>query len=91
MKAVIQKYRQFFSLQEHLFFLKFLGLGPSIEMAITPTFFEQIEKFLCLKLSTTPGPSHGIPRRHVTRVTCPKTCLEVSQLFCPKSLKTLHV
>ena len=34
MRGVIQKYGQIFSLQEHLFFLKFLGLGPSIEIAI---------------------------------------------------------
>ena len=25
-----------------------------------------------------------------TRVMCPKACLEVSQLHCPKSSKTLH-
>ena len=55
MRVVIQKYGQIFSLQEHLFFLKFLGLYPSIEMAINPTFFRQIEKFRCLKLSTAPG------------------------------------
>ena len=60
-------------------------------MAVSPMFFEQIEKFQCLKLSTTQGPSHGDPRRHVARVTCPQTCLEVSQLFCPKCPKTLHV
>ena len=40
-------------------FLKFWGLDPSIEMVITPTFFEQIEKFQCLKLSTAQGPAHG--------------------------------
>ena len=71
MRVVIQKYRQFFSLQEHLF-LKYLGLDPSIEMAITPTFFEQIEKFQCLKLSTAQGPSHGTLRRHMARVHVPK-------------------
>ena len=59
-------------------------------MAITPMFFEQIEKFQCLKLSTAQGPQHGTLRGHVARVTCPQTCLEVSQLFCPKSPKTLH-
>ena len=59
-------------------------------MAITPMFFEQIEKFQCLKLSNTQGPDHGTLRRHVARVTRPQTCLEVSQLFCPKSPKTLH-
>ena len=72
MRVVIQKYGQIFSLQEHLFFLKFLGLDPSIEMAITPTFFEQIEKFWCLKLSTAQGPAHGTLRRHVARVHVPK-------------------
>ena len=60
-------------------------------MAITPMFFEQIEKFQCLKLSTAQGPQHGTLRRHVTRATCPQTCLKVSQLFGPKSPKTLHV
>ena len=53
-------------------FLKFLGLDPSFEMAITPTFFEQIEKFWCLKLSTAQGPAHGTLRRHVARVHVPK-------------------
>ena len=67
------------------------GLLPSFEMAITPTLIEQIEKFQCLKLSTAQGPAHGTLRRHVARVTCPQTCLEASQLFCPKSPKTLHV
>ena len=57
-------------------------------MAITPMFFEQIEKFQCLKLSTAQGPAHGHLRRHVGRVTWPQTCREVSQLFCPKSPKT---
>ena len=37
-------------------------------MAITPMFFEQIEKFQCLKLSTAQGPQHGTLRGHVTRV-----------------------
>ena len=60
-------------------------------MAITPMFFEQIEKFQCLKLSTAQGPAHGTLRSNVACVTWPQTCLEVSQLFCPKSLKTLHV
>ena len=71
--------------------MKFFGLDPSIEMAITPTFFEQIEKFWCLKLSTAQGQAHGTLRRHVARVTCPQTCLEVGQQFCPKSPKTLNV
>ena len=59
-------------------------------MVTTPMFFEQIEKFQCLKLSTAQGPQHGTLRRHVARVTCPQTCLEVSQFFGPKSPKTLH-
>ena len=50
-------------------------------------FFEQIEKFQCLKLSKTQGPDHGTLRRHVARVTCPQTCLEVSQLFWSKISK----
>ena len=43
--------------------------------------FKQIEKFQCLKSSTAQGLSTGIIRIHVSRVTCPQTCLEVSQLF----------
>ena len=39
-------------------------------MARTPKFFEQIEKFQCLKLSTAQGPAHGTLRSHVSRVTC---------------------
>ena len=46
-------------------------------MAITPMFLEQIEKFQCLKLSTTQGPDHGTLRGPVARVTCPETCLKV--------------
>ena len=53
-------------------------------MTITPMFFEQIEKFQCLKLSTTQGLSYGIIRIHVTRVTCPQTCPKVSQLLWSK-------
>ena len=53
-------------------------------------FFEQIEKFQCLKLSTAQGPAHGTLRSNVARVTWPQTCLEVSQIFCQKSPKTLH-
>ena len=59
-------------------------------MAITPMFFEQIEKFQCLKLSTAQGPAHGTLRRHMTRVTCPQRWLKFSQLFCSKSPKTFH-
>ena len=31
-------------------------------------FFEQIEKFQCLKLSTTQGIQHGTIKTHVARV-----------------------
>ena len=41
---------------------------------------EQIEKFECLKSSTTPVLSHGIFRIYMARVTCPETCLKVCQL-----------
>ena len=51
-------------------------------------FFQQIEKFQCLKSSITQGLSHGIFRTHLTRVTCPETCLIVCQLQGPKSPKT---
>ena len=37
----------------------------SRKTAITPMFFEQIEKFQCLLLSTGQGPSRGILRIHV--------------------------
>ena len=43
--------------------------------------FEQIEKFQCLKLSTAQGLSHDTLSYHVTRATCPETCLEVSELY----------
>ena len=42
-------------------------------------------------LSTAQGPEHGTLRGHVARVTWQQMCLKVSQLFGPKSLKTLHV
>ena len=51
-------------------------------------FFEQIEKFQCLKLSTAQGPAHGTLRRQVARVTCPETCLKVFQLLGQKSPET---
>ena len=69
------------SFSEKTTFLRILQLYPSTKMAITPMFFEQIEKFQCLKLSTAQGPAHDTFRRHVARVMCPQTCLEVSQLF----------
>ena len=59
-------------------------------MAISPMFFEQIEKFQCLKLSTAQGPAYGTLRRHVACVMCLQTCLEVNQFFGQKSPKTLH-
>ena len=79
------------SFPEKTTFLKILLLYPSTKMAITPMFFEKIEKFQCLTLSTAQGPAHGTLRGHVTRVTCQQTCLKVSQLFGPKSPKTSHV
>ena len=71
-------------------FLKILQLYPFTKMAIPPMFFEQIEKFQCLKLSTAQGPAHGTQRRHVARGTCQQTCPKVSQLFGQKSPKALH-
>ena len=50
-------------------------------MAITPLLVDQIEKFQCLELSTAQGLSPGVLRFHVAHVTCPQTCLEVSQLY----------
>ena len=50
-------------------------------MAITPLIVDQIEKFQCLELSTGQGLSTGVLRSHVAHVTCPQTCLEVSQLY----------
>ena len=50
-------------------FLHFYWLYPFTKRAITPLSFEQIEKFQCLKSSTTQGLSHGIFRTHVARVT----------------------
>ena len=50
----------------------FLRLYPSTKMVTPPMFFEQIEKFQCLKLSTAQGPAHGTLRRHVARVHVPK-------------------
>ena len=68
-------------------FLYFYWLYPSTKTAITPMSFEQIEKFQCLKSSTTQGLSHDNIRTHVARVTCPETCLKVCQLLGPKSQK----
>ena len=62
-------------------FLEFFNLYPSIRMAITPLIVDQIEKFQCLELSTAQGLSTGVLRSHVAHVTCPQTCLEVSQLY----------
>ena len=50
-------------------------------MAITPVLFELIEKFNCLKLSTTQGLSTGT-------LTCLKMCLKVSQLLHEITSKT---
>ena len=73
-----------------LHFLHFYQLYPSTKRAITPMFFEQIEKFQCLESSTTQGLSHGIFRTNVARVTCPETCLKVCQLYDCKNLLKLH-
>ena len=64
-----------------MLFSDFLGLYPSTKLAITPMFFEQIEKFQCLTLSTTQGLSTGTLRFHVARVTCPQTCHKVIELW----------
>ena len=50
-------------------------------LVITPLIIDQIEKFQCLELSTAQGLSPGVLRSHVAHVTCPQTCLEVSQLY----------
>ena len=47
-------------------------------MAITPVLFEQIEKFHCLKVSTTQGLSAGNLRVHVATCNVPEN---VSQSF----------
>ena len=62
-------------------FIDFLGIYPSTKMAITPLLVDQIEKFQCLELSTAQGLLPGVLRFHVAHVTCPQTCLEVSQLY----------
>ena len=49
-----------------------------IKMAITPMFFEQIEKFQCLTLSTTQGLSTGTLRLHMATCHVPEN---VSQSF----------
>ena len=69
--------------------LKNSYLYPSTKMAITPVLFEQIEKFQCLKVSTTQGLSAGTLRLHTwPHVTCLKTCLKVSQLWHEITPKT---
>ena len=52
-----------------------------MKMAIPPLIIDQIEKFQCLELSAAQGLSPGVLRSHVAQVTCPQTCLEVSQLY----------
>ena len=49
-----------------------------IYMAIIPVLFEQVEKFHCLKLSTTQGLSTGILRLHVSMCHMPEN---MSQSF----------
>ena len=71
--GVIQKFGQILSLQQH----HFLGLDPSIEMAINPTFFEEIEKSQCPSSSMPKGLQCDIFRTHVAHVHVPKNiCLE---------------
>ena len=70
------------------FFLLIYWLYPSTKMIITPMFFERIEKFQCLSLSTTQGLSTGTLRFHVARVTCPQMCLKVMQLWGAESLNS---
>ena len=75
----------FVTISKIAIFPNFLNLYPSIQMTITPMFFEQIEKFQCLKVSTTQGLSYGTIRIHVARGTCPQTCPKVCQLFWSKT------
>ena len=56
------------SFPEETIFKNILLLYPSTKMAITPMFFEQIENFQCLKLSTAQGPASWYPQK--TRDTC---------------------
>ena len=58
-----------------------------MKMAVTPVLFEQIEKFHCLNPSTTQVPSDYM----LPRVTCLKTCLEVSQLWYEITPKTRNI
>ena len=49
------------------FFLNF-AVTPSTKRAITPMFFEQIEKFQCLKSSTAQGPHVSRVHKHVLKL-----------------------
>ena len=53
-------------------FVHNFGLHPSFEIAITPSFYEQIEKFQWLSSSTPQGLSRDIFRTHVARVHVPE-------------------
>ena len=66
---------------EHWTYIPILGLHPSFEMPISPTFFEQIEKFQCHHLSC------DIFTWHVSM--CLKMCLQVCELLGWISLKSL--
>ena len=44
-------------------------------------FFEQIEKFQCLKSSTAQGLIPQVLRINLAHITCPQTCLEVSKFL----------
>ena len=54
------------------------NVSPLTKMTITPLFFEQIEKFQCLKVSTTQGLATGTLRLHVATCHVPEN---VSQSF----------
>ena len=53
-------------------FVHTFGLYPSFEMAITPSFCEQIEKFQCLSSSTAQGLSRDTWHTHLARVHVPE-------------------
>ena len=49
-------------------------------------FFEQIEKFQCLKSSTAQGLAPQVLRKNLACLTCPQKCLEVIEFFNSYSL-----
>ena len=48
------------------------NVSPLTKMTITPLFLEQIEKFQCLKVSTTQGLAAGTLRLHVATCHVPE-------------------